>query len=95
MIDVETTCLKCGTVTVQRMEDKPVGYKAGFEFEGQHKLSFNTHVFATREEANTAGNELMSRWFLPIGIQIIKVDTEPNAIIQNGKPIGMSQLEVN
>ena len=66
-----------------------MGYKAGYEFAGQPNLSFNAHVFATREEANTAGHELMSRWFLPIGIQIIKVDGEPNAIIQNGRPIGM------
>ena len=66
-----------------------MGYKAGYEFAGQAELSFNAHVFATREEANIAGLELMGRWLLPIGIQIIKVDGEPNAIIQNGKPIGM------
>jgi len=35
-----------------------MGYKAGYEFAGQAELSFNAHVFATREEANTAGHEL-------------------------------------
>lgn len=66
-----------------------MSYKAGFEFTGQSELSFNAHVFATEAEATIAGNELMSRWFVPIGFQVIEVDMEPTAIIKDGRPIGI------
>ena len=66
-----------------------MGYKAGFKFAGQNETSFNAHIFASKEEASIAGHELMSRWILPIGFDIVEVDAEPNAIIQNGRPIGM------
>jgi len=86
-VDVETTCHMCGTITVQRMKEKSVGYKAGFIFKGQSEVSFNSHVFATMEEAEIAGEELMSRWTLPIAFDIHEVEFEPNAIISNGRPI--------
>jgi hypothetical protein len=66
-----------------------MSYKAGFEFTGQSELSFNAHVFATEAEATIAGNELMSRWMLPIGFQVIEVDREPTAIIKDGRSIGI------
>ena len=66
-----------------------MGYKAVFKFAGQNETSFNAHIFASKEEASIAGHELMSRWILPIGFDIVEVDAEPNAIIQNGRPIGM------
>ena len=64
-----------------------MGYKTGFEFTGQREVNFNAHVFATEAEAEMAGNELMSRWFLPIGFQVVQVDSAPNAVIENGRPI--------
>jgi hypothetical protein len=69
------------------MKEKPVGYKAGFIFKGQSDVSFNNHVFATMDEAEIAGEELMSRWTLPIAFDIHEVEAEPNAIISNGRPI--------
>jgi len=64
-----------------------VGYKAGMRFTGQAETSFNTCVFATRQEADVAGNELMSRWILPIGFEIIQVNEEINYRIDNGRPV--------
>jgi len=70
-----------------------MSYKAGFEFTGQSELSFNAHIFATDLEALVAGNELMSRWFLPIGFQVVEVEDEPTAIIQHGRPISIRDKE--
>jgi len=66
-----------------------MSYKAGFEFTGQSDLSFNAHVFATEAEATMAGNELMSRWFVPIGFQVVEVATRVTAVIQDGRPVGI------
>jgi len=64
-----------------------IGYKAGMRFSGQAEPSFNAQVFATREEAEVAGNELMSRWFVPIGFEVIQVNQEVNYRIDNGRPV--------
>ncbi len=62
------------------------GYKAGMKISGESGLSFNACVFATEEEANGAGKELMSRWFVPIGFEVVAVDDAPNYVFENGKP---------
>jgi hypothetical protein len=63
------------------------GYKAGMRFTGQAETSYNAQVFATRQEAEVAGNELMSRWFVPIGFEVIQVNKEVNYRIDNGRPV--------
>ena len=70
-----------------------MSYKAGFEFTGQSDLSFNYHAFATEAEATVAGNELMSRWFVPIGFQVVRVEMEPTAVIQDGRPISITYAQ--
>ena len=59
-------------------------YKYGVELKGESKLSFNSVVFATKEEADLAGRELLSRWFAPIGYKVVQTEDEVNyEIIDN------------
>jgi hypothetical protein len=51
-----------------------MGFRAGIKTPGDHDLSFNTVVFATRAEADAYGEELLSRWTLPTGFEVVKVD---------------------
>ena len=67
------------------------GYKAGMRFSGQAETSFNACVFATRQEADVAGNELMSRWILPIGFEIVQVNEEVNYRIDSGRPVRIEE----
>ena len=53
-------------------------YKYGVELKGESKLSFNAVVFATEEEADLAGRELLSRWFAPIGYKVVHSEDEGN-----------------
>jgi len=62
------------------------GFKAGMLLPGQAKPGFNACVFATAQEADDAANELMSRWFVPIGHVVEEVETEPNYVFKDGKP---------
>ena len=66
-------------------------YKAGMRFSGQAEPSFNAQVFATKQEAEIAANELMSRWILPIGFEVIQVNEEVNYRIDNGRPVRIDQ----
>ena len=63
------------------------GYKAGMLFADQAEPSYNTCVFATSQEADVAGNELMSRWLLPIGFEVLQVNEEVNYRIDSGRPV--------
>ena len=40
--------------------------------------STNSCHFATEQEAIRAGNELLSRWFMPSGFKVLESDSEPN-----------------
>ena len=71
-----------------------MSFKTGFEFSGQKELSFNACVFATRQEAKIAGDELLGRWFLPDGYNVIEVDEKVNYTIVNGKPKNMAEIAV-
>lgn len=51
-------------------------YKYGMLVEG--KPSFNSVVLATHEEADDAARELMSRWFVPTGWEVVETDDEVN-----------------
>ena len=42
------------------------------------KTSFNAVVLATREEADDAARELMSRWFVPTGWEVVETDDTVN-----------------
>ena len=54
-----------------------VRYKYGMIVEG--KTIFNAVVLATREEADDAARELMSRWFAPItGWKVVETDDAVN-----------------
>ena len=53
-------------------------YKYGMILKGQAEPSFNAVVLATREEADDAARELMSRWFVPTGWEVVEVDDAVN-----------------
>jgi len=54
-----------------------MSYQAGMIIPGETKLGFNGVFYKTKQEAKEAGNELMSRWFVPIGFEIIE---KPDAV---------------
>jgi len=60
------------------------GFQAGMKIEGEAGLHFNACVFATSEEADSAGRELMSRWFVPTGFEVVAVDEGPNYVFADG-----------
>ena len=62
------------------------GFKAGMQIPGEAGLSFNYCIFATVEEADAAGSELMSRWYIPDGYQVVGVEGTPNYAFVDGKP---------
>jgi len=72
-----------------------MGFKTGIEFSGQTELNFNQCVFTTREEAEIAGDELLSRWFLPDGFKVVEVDDEANYTIVDGKPVSIDRMVTN
>jgi len=72
-----------------------MGFKTGIEFSGQKELHFNQCVFATKEEAEIAGDELLSRWFLPDGFKVVEVDDEANYTIVDGKPVSIDRMVTN
>ena len=49
-------------------------FKYGVQLPDQPKLSFNAVVFATAEEAETGGRELLSRWFVPIAYEVVETE---------------------
>ena len=55
-----------------------MSYKYGVQLPDQDHLSFNAVVLATREEADDAARELMSRWFVPTGWEVVEVDDAVN-----------------
>lgn len=61
-------------------------YKTGMILPGEVKLGFNAVVFATADEAETAGTELMSRWTMPTGFTVVEVDQVANYEIIDGRP---------
>jgi|TARA_Y100000310_G_scaffold285439_1_gene308882 hypothetical protein len=46
--------------------------------------SFNALVFDTPEEAYDGGNELLSRWFVPTGFDVVWTDEPANYYIEDG-----------
>jgi len=89
--------IQCRKEELLERENKPTmtGYKAGMLFTGKtgEEPIFNAQVFATRQEADTAGNELLSRWMLPIGFKIVQVNQNINYRIDNGKPVRIVKIE--
>ena len=66
-----------------------MGFKVGYTFNDRDNftlndgvsadgLTFNAQVFETKIEATMSAYELMSRWTLPTGFEIIKVDAPIN-----------------
>ncbi len=55
-----------------------MSYQAGMIIPNQEKLSFNGVYFATEKEADAAGNELLSRWYVPTGFKIIEKEDPVN-----------------
>ena len=66
-----------------------MSYKYGMIVEG--KPSFNAVVLATREEADDAARELMSRWFVPTGWEVVEVDAAVNYKFDGDK--GLQSIE--
>ena len=53
-----------------------MAYKYGMITNG--KASFNAVVLATRTEADDAARELMSRWFVPTGWEVVETTDAVN-----------------
>jgi hypothetical protein len=51
-------------------------FKYGLQLPDQDHLSFNAVVFATSEEAEAGGREILSRWFVPIGYEVVETEEE-------------------
>ena len=49
-------------------------FKYGVQLPDQPKLSFNSVVFATAEEAAEGGRELLSRWFVPNAYELVETE---------------------
>jgi hypothetical protein len=60
-------------------------FKYGVQLPDQDHLSFNAVVFATAEEAETGGRELLSRWFVPIAYEVIETEDEVNYRVVNNR----------
>jgi len=60
-----------------------VSYKAGFKFKDQDHLSFNALVFATKEECEIYARDLLMRWYVPTGYEIVETEEKPNYKIQD------------
>jgi len=60
-------------------------FKYGVQLPDQDHLSFNAVVFATAEEAETGGRELLSRWFVPISYKVVETEDEVNYRIVNNQ----------
>ena len=67
-------------------------FKYGMILKGQAEPSFNAVVLATREEADDAARELMSRWFVPIGWEVVESDDAVNYTFDWDN--GLQSLEV-
>ena len=68
-------------------------FKYGMILTGQAEPSFNAVVLATREEADDAARELMSRWFAPItGWKVVESDDAVNYTFDWDN--GLQSLEV-
>jgi rubredoxin len=95
--DEKMMCNKCiEKIYISVKKYKAIGgYKAGMLFTGKtgEEPIFNAQVFATRQEADIAGNELVSRWMLPIGFKIVQVNQDINYRIDNGKPVRIGKIE--
>ena len=55
-----------------------MSFKYGMKFKGQEESTANSVVFATHDEADSAARELMSRWFSPIGWEVIETTDAVN-----------------
>jgi hypothetical protein len=55
-----------------------------YEVEVDGKFSGNAVRFATEEEANAGGSELLSRWFVPTGYRVVSSDDPVNYEIKDG-----------
>ena len=60
-------------------------FKYGIQLPDQDHLSFNAVVFATAEEAEAGGRELLSRWFVPIGYEVVETEDKVNYRIVNNR----------
>lgn len=55
-----------------------MSYKYGVHMREGDKPSFNSCAYATRDEADRAGRELLSRWLLPSSYSIHRSDETVN-----------------
>jgi hypothetical protein len=71
---------------VHKTKDSPMpNFKYGVQLPDQDHLSFNAVVFATAEEAEVGGRELLSRWFAPIGYEVVGTKEEVNYHVINNQ----------
>ena len=61
-----------------------MGYRVGMLIPGEPNLVYNGLVFATEAEASASGEELMSRWIVPSGYEVVEVAEEPNYTFTDG-----------
>jgi len=102
-IDFEGMTTRIGTVTFAdrtgaqtdielKGERPPVSWGTGVRTGRETEFSTSSQRFATKEEAETAGNELMSRWFAVTETKAVPDDTTPpnyrfNSETYRGEPL--------
>lgn len=69
-------------------------FKYGLQLPDQDHLSFNAVVFATSEEAEAGGRELLSRWFVPIGYEVVETEEEVNYCIVNNQIRSITDMQL-
>ena len=72
-----------------------MGYKVGMLVPGEPNLVYNGLVFATEAEASASGEELMSRWTMPSGYEVVEVGEEPNYTFTDGHAQPVPEKESN
>ena len=53
-------------------------FKYGVKIPGEAGLCFNAVRFATEPEAREAAKELLSRWYVPTGFEVVPSGDAPN-----------------
>ena len=78
-------CYDLIIIKLTTIERKIMSYKMEVEVDGN--WSSNACVYATREEAEAAGRELLSRWFVPTDSRAVESTETVNYKFEGGRSV--------
>lgn len=70
-----------------------MSYKAGFRIPHEEKLCFNALVFATKEECGIYARDLLMRWYVPTGFEVVETEEKPNYKIEDHKLVRLEEVK--